>query len=228
MFNFVANIGPCNYHLVLKQCLSFSQSINPIICSSSAQTGCSFEQIQSVSKSRIHVHIFSSTEVRISSGNLCHLIAGYTKCSQPKIEFVQTTGQAVMHASHWLKLEHCLSTSWRLKGPLLLAKGVTGCIYETAEKHLISKLLPVSLKQIQKFLHFYFKTRKFHWFKTLTPWAKLVGQLGVNQGVDDQAWNWLIDVHNINKTLKFNLDSQLWNAIWVRKICYMVEKQQWF
>ena len=26
-----------------------------------------------------------------------------------------------MHASQWLKLEHCLSTSWRLHGPILPA-----------------------------------------------------------------------------------------------------------
>ena len=68
-----------------------------------------FKQIHSVSESEIH--IFSSIAVRISHGDLCHLIGQYTKHSRTKIEFVQTTGQAVMHASHWLKLEHCLSTS---------------------------------------------------------------------------------------------------------------------
>ena len=47
---------------------------------------------------------------------------GYTKHSETKIEFVQiTTGQAVMPASQWLKLEHCSSASWRLHGPLLPA-----------------------------------------------------------------------------------------------------------
>ena len=68
-----------------------------------------FKQIQSVSESKIH--IFSSTAVRISRGNLCYLIGGYTKHSQTKIKFVQTAGQALMHTSHWLKLEHCASTS---------------------------------------------------------------------------------------------------------------------
>ena len=52
-----------------------------------------FKQIQFVSKSGIC--IFSSTEVKTSCGNLCDLIGGYTKHSQTKIEFVQTTGQAV-------------------------------------------------------------------------------------------------------------------------------------
>ena len=70
--NLVANIGSCNRHLVLKQCSSFSQSIHPIICSNRL-----FKQIQSVCESEIH--IFSSTEVQISRGNLCHLIGGYTK-----------------------------------------------------------------------------------------------------------------------------------------------------
>ena len=74
---------------------------------------------QSVSESEIH--IFSSTAVRISRGTLCHLIGGYTKHSQIKREFVQTTGQAVMCASQWLKLEHCSSASWRLHSPILPA-----------------------------------------------------------------------------------------------------------
>ena len=78
-----------------------------------------FKQIQSVNESEIH--IFSSTAVRLSHGNLCHLIGRHTKHSQTKIEFVQTTGQVVMHASQWLKLEHCSSTSWRLHGPILPA-----------------------------------------------------------------------------------------------------------
>ena len=59
----VANIGPCNRHLALKQCLNFRQSIYLIFCWNR-----SFEQIQSVSKSEIHV--FSSTEVQISCRNL--------------------------------------------------------------------------------------------------------------------------------------------------------------
>ena len=79
-----------------------------------------FKQIQSVCESEIH--ILSSTAVRIPHRNLCHLIGGYTKHSQTKIEFVQiTTGQAVMPASQWLKLEHCSSTSWRLHSPVLPA-----------------------------------------------------------------------------------------------------------
>ena len=52
---------------------------------------------------------------------LCNLIGEYTKHSQTKIEFVQITGQAVMHASEWLKLEHSWSTSWRLHGAILPA-----------------------------------------------------------------------------------------------------------
>ena len=67
------------------------------------------------------MHILSSTAVRISRGNLCHFIGGYTKHSQTKIEFVQITGQAVLHASQWLKLEHRSSTSWRLHGPIFPA-----------------------------------------------------------------------------------------------------------
>ena len=68
--NLVAmNIRPCNFHLVLKQCLSFSQSIYPIICLNRF-----FKQIQSVSESEIH--LFSSNEVQISCGNLCHLTEG--------------------------------------------------------------------------------------------------------------------------------------------------------
>ena len=118
--NLVANIGPCNWHLVLKQCCSFSQSFYPIICLNKL-----FKQIQSVSKSEIC--IFSWTAVQISCRNLCNLIGGYTKHDQTKIEFVQTTGQAVMHASQWLKLKHCLSTSWRLHGPTLPASMLMVC-----------------------------------------------------------------------------------------------------
>ena len=104
--NSVAKIAPCSCHLVLKQCSSFSQSIYHYLleqCSNRL-----FKQIQSVSKSEILY--------RISHGNLCHLIEAYTKHIQTKIEFVQTTGQAVKHTSraHWLKFEHCLSTSSRL------------------------------------------------------------------------------------------------------------------
>ena len=43
------------------------------------------------------------------------------KHRQTTIEFVQTTGQAVMHASPLLKLEHCLTTSRRLHDPTLPA-----------------------------------------------------------------------------------------------------------
>ena len=57
------------------------------------------------------MHIFSSTEVQISHGNLSHVNGGYTKQNQTKIEFIQMTGLAVMHISYWLKLEHCLSTT---------------------------------------------------------------------------------------------------------------------
>ena len=78
-----------------------------------------FKQTQSVSESEIH--IFSLTAVRISCRNLCHLTGGYTKHSQTKLEFVKTTGQAVLHASQWLKLKHCLSTNWRLHGSILPA-----------------------------------------------------------------------------------------------------------
>ena len=50
------------------------------------------QTIQSVSKSEIH--IISSTEVRISCGNLCHLIGRYTKTQSNKnricSEFVWT------------------------------------------------------------------------------------------------------------------------------------------
>ena len=80
--------------------------------------------VQSTFGPQTMFHIFSSTEVQISHRNLCHLIGGYTKHSQTKIEFVQTTGQAVMHASQWLKLEHCSSTSRRLHGLVLPARHV--------------------------------------------------------------------------------------------------------
>ena len=94
-----------------------------------------FKQIQSVSESEIN--IFSSTAPRISRGNLCHLIGGYSKHSQTKIEFVQTTGQAVMHASQWLKLEHCSSTSWRLHGPILPASVLLANIPVLLQLHYI-------------------------------------------------------------------------------------------
>ena len=51
----------------------------------------------------------------------------YTKHSQTKKEFVQISGQAVRHASQWLKLEHCSSTSWRLHG-LILPAGVLNIV----------------------------------------------------------------------------------------------------
>ena len=69
-----------------------------------------FKQVQSVSESG--VCIFSSTEVKISCGNLCDLIGGYTKHSQTKIEFVQTTGQAsavgvVEAIDEYSTMSHC-------------------------------------------------------------------------------------------------------------------------
>ena len=75
-------------------------------------------------------NIFSSTTIRISHGNLCHLIGRYTKHSQTKIEFVQTTGQAVMHASQWSNLKHSSSTNWRLHGPILPASMLKGNLHE--------------------------------------------------------------------------------------------------
>ena len=45
-----------------------------------------------------------------------NLIEGYTKHSQTKIEFVQTTGQAVMHASRWLKIARSNTACKRVDG----------------------------------------------------------------------------------------------------------------
>ena len=75
-------------------------------------------------------------------------------------------------------------------------------------------LPPVSLKQIEKFLHFSFKTVKtFFQFETPTPRAKTVGRKP-NSGVvrtcesrggrpgNGQAWNWLVD-YNFNSSGSF-------------------------
>ena len=113
----VANIRPCNQHLALKQCSSFSQSFYP----SFAQTV--LKQVvrtSSVCQRIRNTHLQFNCYLNLC-GNLCHLIGWYTKDSQTETEFVQTTGQAVRHASQWLKLECCSSTSWRLHGPILPA-----------------------------------------------------------------------------------------------------------
>ena len=75
--------------------------------------------------------------------------------------------------------------------------------YETAQEHLLFKLLPVSLKQIEKLLHFSFKTvRNFSNSKPRPPGQRKLGEnptpravrtcesTGVARG-DGQAWNWL-------------------------------------
>ena len=77
--NLVANIGPWNRHLVLKQCSSFSQSILPYHLLERGSNRL-FKQIQSVSESEIH--IFSSTAVRISRGTLCHLRVHQTQLNK--------------------------------------------------------------------------------------------------------------------------------------------------
>ena len=88
--------------------------------------------------------------------------------------------------------------------------------YKTAQEHPVFKLPPISLNQIEKFLHFSFKTvwnfsnsnpdppgqRKLGENPTPGQWER-VNPRG-SPGGDGQAWNWLIHI-----TL-----GDITNAIW--------------
>ena len=86
--------------------------------------------------------------------------------------------------------------------------------YETAQEHMLMlfKLPPVSLNQIEKFLHISFRTvENFSTSKPRPPGQRKLDEnptpgevrtcesRGVAQGEDGQAWNWLI--HKIYKCL---------------------------
>ena len=79
------NIGPCNHHLALKQCLSSDQSIHPIICLV-VQTNQSVRELKCITCLQFN---FVSFDHRVDQSE-----------SNKKIEFVKTTGQAVMDASY--------------------------------------------------------------------------------------------------------------------------------
>ena len=76
--------------------------------------------------------------------------------------------------------------------------------HETAQEHLLCKLPLVSLKQVEKFLYFSFKTvenfsnskslppRKDSWAKTRPLGSESMRILGGRPGEDGQAWNWLM------------------------------------
>ena len=76
--------------------------------------------------------------------------------------------------------------------------------HQTAQEHLLCKLPLVSLTQVQKFLHFSFKTvenfsnsklllpRKDSWAKTRPLGSESMRILGGRLGEDGQAWNWLM------------------------------------
>ena len=79
--------------------------------------------------------------------------------------------------------------------------------YETAQEHLLFKLPQVSLKKIEKFLHFSFRTVE-SFYNTKPPrkfgenpisGSENVWILGGCQAGDGRTWNWVMNYSNIDK-----------------------------